>query len=321
MLSFKELRKRKIFQVAGVYAVVAWLLVQIVVTVEAPLGLPDWVDSLVIVLLAIGFPICLILAWIFDFGPEGVTRTTPGDTSPRAAGRGLEFALLGLIVVGIGWLVLRDSLTTSPGPSAARGVPVVVIMDTTAPRGVYDQETRDASGTNADVLNVLLRDLPIEIHKETIGATWDREDQILKQAPALVLIHRSGFFHAMNLEFGFGYGDDSPDFDETRWKRLYAVADNKLQAFLGYLGRSSPDTKFLVYSRGSGGDWRDDSVRAEWESQVVGRFPFLEGRLTTLWVPGGVAAGSLRDESTGRLFHQQVAELLGIDDDARSAAK
>jgi hypothetical protein len=70
-----------------VYAVFAWLLVRIVVTVEAPLGLPDWVDSPVIVLIAIGFPICLIFAWIFDFGPEGVMRTAPGEVSSRGGGR------------------------------------------------------------------------------------------------------------------------------------------------------------------------------------------------------------------------------------------
>ena len=47
-----EIKRRKIFQVAAVYLVVAWLLIQIVATVEAPLSLPDWVDTLVILLLA-----------------------------------------------------------------------------------------------------------------------------------------------------------------------------------------------------------------------------------------------------------------------------
>ena len=57
---FAELKRRKVFRLALVYLVVVWVLVQIVATVEAPLSLPDWVDTLVIVLLAIGFPVALI---------------------------------------------------------------------------------------------------------------------------------------------------------------------------------------------------------------------------------------------------------------------
>ncbi len=54
-----EIKRRKVFQVAAVYAVVAWLLVQVITSVEEPLNLPEWADSLVIMLLAIGFPITL----------------------------------------------------------------------------------------------------------------------------------------------------------------------------------------------------------------------------------------------------------------------
>ena len=57
-----EIKRRKVLRVTAIYAVVAWLLVQIVATVESPLRLPEWVDTLVIVLLAVGFPIALVLA-------------------------------------------------------------------------------------------------------------------------------------------------------------------------------------------------------------------------------------------------------------------
>ncbi len=70
-----ELRRRKVFQVAAVYAVVAWLLVQIVVSIEEPLNLPGWVDSFVIVILAIGFPISLILSWAYETTPAGIKAT------------------------------------------------------------------------------------------------------------------------------------------------------------------------------------------------------------------------------------------------------
>jgi adenylate cyclase len=75
MTIWEEIKRRKVFRVAVVYSVVAWLLVQIVVTVEAPLSLPGWIDTLVIVLVVIGFPIALVLAWAYDLSPAGLERT------------------------------------------------------------------------------------------------------------------------------------------------------------------------------------------------------------------------------------------------------
>ncbi len=71
---FEELKERKVFRVGLAYAVVAWLLIQVVATVEGALNLPSWSDTLVIILLAIGFPIAVILAWAYDVTPQGIRR-------------------------------------------------------------------------------------------------------------------------------------------------------------------------------------------------------------------------------------------------------
>ncbi len=76
-----EIKRRKVFQVAAVYAVVAWLLVEITATVEEPLSLPGWADTLVIVLVVIGFPLALILSWVFDMTPRGIIRTTESSAT------------------------------------------------------------------------------------------------------------------------------------------------------------------------------------------------------------------------------------------------
>ena len=101
-----EIKRRKVFQVAAVYAVVAWLAIQIIATVEAPLNLPDWVDTLVIVLLAIGFPITLVISWAFNLTPEGLAREN--GSVVRNSGRQIEYFLIGLLVVAVGWLAYRD---------------------------------------------------------------------------------------------------------------------------------------------------------------------------------------------------------------------
>jgi len=112
-----EIKRRKIFQVAAVYALVAWLAVQIVVTVEAPLSLPDWVDTLVILLLAIGFPITLIISWAFNLTPEGLVPDEGGAAAAPNRGRRIEYVLFGLLVIAVGWIgynELRPSGQTAP---------------------------------------------------------------------------------------------------------------------------------------------------------------------------------------------------------------
>jgi adenylate cyclase len=80
-----ELRRRNVIKVGIAYAIVAWILIQIVVSVKEPLKLPDWSDTLIIVILAVGFPVALILAWAFERTPEGVRRTPAAEPAAAAA--------------------------------------------------------------------------------------------------------------------------------------------------------------------------------------------------------------------------------------------
>src|SRR6266513_2718269 len=78
---FAELKRRKVYRVAIAYAVVSWLLTQIATQVFPFFEIPDWAVRLVIILLALGFPVALILSWAFDITPQGIKRTedlTPG---------------------------------------------------------------------------------------------------------------------------------------------------------------------------------------------------------------------------------------------------
>lgn len=80
-----ELKRRNVYKVAVAYAIVAWLLIQIATQVFPFLEIPSWAIRLVIALVAIGFPIALIIAWAFELTPEGIKRTEDADraTSER----------------------------------------------------------------------------------------------------------------------------------------------------------------------------------------------------------------------------------------------
>jgi TolB-like protein len=76
---FGELKRRNVYKVAIAYAIVGWLVVQIATQVFPFLEIPNWVVRLVILLVAIGFPIALVIAWAFELTPEGIKRTEDID--------------------------------------------------------------------------------------------------------------------------------------------------------------------------------------------------------------------------------------------------
>jgi TolB-like protein len=74
---WQELKRRKVIKVIAMYAGAAFVLIELTNNIVEPLRLPEWTPTLVILLLVIGFPITLILSWIFDVTPEGIRKTEP----------------------------------------------------------------------------------------------------------------------------------------------------------------------------------------------------------------------------------------------------
>jgi serine/threonine-protein kinase len=78
---FAELKRRNVYKVAVAYAVVAWLLIQVATATFPVLEIPNWATKLVIVLVVLGFPIALVLAWAFELTPEGIQRAGEGGAT------------------------------------------------------------------------------------------------------------------------------------------------------------------------------------------------------------------------------------------------
>src|SRR5881409_1391678 len=79
---FEELQRRKVYRVAAAYIIAAGFIIQIGSAVFPAWELPNWAFRLVVVLLLVGFPIALILAWAFDVTPQGI-RATPTIAGPQ----------------------------------------------------------------------------------------------------------------------------------------------------------------------------------------------------------------------------------------------
>jgi TolB-like protein/Tfp pilus assembly protein PilF len=94
---FKELQRRKVYRVAAAYIIAAGFIIQIGSAVFPAWELPNWAFRLVVVLLLIGFPIALILAWAYDVTPQGI-RVTPAP-SPSGSHRRRNWIML--IAIGV----------------------------------------------------------------------------------------------------------------------------------------------------------------------------------------------------------------------------
>lgn len=118
-----ELKKRRVYRVAIGYAVAAWLMVQIAATVLPAYHAPDWILPILITLIALGFPVALVLAWAFDLTPLGI-RSDPGTGArSTASNRGAWLvASFGLAVGGLalgGYWLWHSRPAQPPGQAGA----------------------------------------------------------------------------------------------------------------------------------------------------------------------------------------------------------
>jgi TolB-like protein/cytochrome c-type biogenesis protein CcmH/NrfG len=119
---FAELKRRNVYKVAVAYIVAGWLLVQVATQVFPFLEIPNWVVRLVIAVVAIGFPIALIIAWAFEATPEGIKRTEVADAAGQRSlgGAWIYIVLVGAFVsLGLFFLGRYTAGNATPRHSAA----------------------------------------------------------------------------------------------------------------------------------------------------------------------------------------------------------
>ncbi|PYK46760.1 MAG: hypothetical protein DME46_01135, partial [Verrucomicrobia bacterium] len=105
---FAELKRRNVYKVAVAYAVVGWLLVQVATQVFPFFEIPNWTVRLVVLLILVGFPVALIIAWAFELTPAGIKRTEEADLAypGRSRGRAWIYVVIsaGLVSAGLFFL-------------------------------------------------------------------------------------------------------------------------------------------------------------------------------------------------------------------------
>lgn len=113
MSFFSELKRRNVFRVGFAYLITAWLVAQIADVVMENFGAPAWFIKSLLVMLAIGFPIALIFAWVYELTPDGIKRDHEVDRTQSITtrtGKRLNFAIIGLMTLAIAYLLFERQL-------------------------------------------------------------------------------------------------------------------------------------------------------------------------------------------------------------------
>lgn len=129
----EELKRRHVWRVAIAYAVAAWLLVQVATQVFPFFDIPNWAVRLVVILLAIGFVVAVVFAWVFELTPEGIRRTAASDSpearserAHRDIGRKLNALIIAVLVIAValmGWRMLAMRRAVPPKTPATAASP------------------------------------------------------------------------------------------------------------------------------------------------------------------------------------------------------
>ena len=105
---FAELQRRKVYRAAAAYAVVAWLLIQIATQVFPFFEVPNWGVRLTVLLIVLGFPVAVSMAWAFDLTAAGILRADPQGSSRARSSAIVIWVVLSLVVLTAYFAVTRE---------------------------------------------------------------------------------------------------------------------------------------------------------------------------------------------------------------------
>lgn len=127
---FDELKRRHVVRVAIAYALTGWLIVQIATQVFPFFNIPGWAVRLIVILIVIGFPVAVALAWVYELTPEGIRRTEAADApearseyAQRDVGRKLNAVIIAVLVLAVALLGWRLYAVRYQPPSTAKLAP------------------------------------------------------------------------------------------------------------------------------------------------------------------------------------------------------
>ncbi len=190
------------------YLVVSWLLLQVVDVVAPMLALPDWAAKLVLLLLAIGFPVALLLAWAFELTPEGVRREEPGENEAGPTRRrAIDVVVFAALAVVLGYVAVERlseesgpmPVTAPQGEPAATDVAAPAAMDGTPGTSIAvlpflnlsgdPEQEYFSDGISEELLTVLSRVPGLRVASRTSAFAFKGENRNLRDIASILEVN------------------------------------------------------------------------------------------------------------------------------------
>jgi TolB-like protein/Tfp pilus assembly protein PilF len=164
-----ELKRRKVFRVSVAYLVVGWLLIQVASTVAPQLNLPEWAPRLITLVIMLGFPIALVLAWVLDVTPAGIKVEGAPVGNKRVIGAAVVLAAL-----AVGWY-----WKTRPLPSAGEGGADAHSIAVLPFVNMSEDKSNEyfSDGISEEILNVLARMSGLHVAARTSSFSFRKQEQ------------------------------------------------------------------------------------------------------------------------------------------------
>ncbi|HMH04521.1 MAG TPA: hypothetical protein VK556_10015, partial [Candidatus Udaeobacter sp.] len=185
---FAEVKRRNVYKVAIAYIFAGWALSQGIAQVLPVFDVPNWVIRTIVVMIILGLPIALVLAWMFELTPQGIKRTDTADAMPEAT-RKKKYVWIYVVVIGaaisIGLFFLGrySAGNTTASPAGITNKSIAVLP--------FDNLSRDpdnayfCEGVQDEILTRLAKVADLKVISRTstqhFKSTPDNLPQIAKQ--------------------------------------------------------------------------------------------------------------------------------------------
>ncbi len=192
-----ELNRRKVLRTVGAYAVAVFVMLQLMDAAVEPLRLPDWLPTLVVIVLILGFPLVFILAWQFDITPEGIRKTVTDSLLTRTQNALLfSMMLLGMLGLGYGFYGyysnVFETAETSTAQSLAAGQREFVAPENSIAVLPFADLSEDGSqgyfsdGIAEEILNVLAKVNGLHVAARTSSFAFRQPDKDIREIGRLL---------------------------------------------------------------------------------------------------------------------------------------
>jgi TolB-like protein/Tfp pilus assembly protein PilF len=156
MAFFAELKRRRVGKVAVGYGAIAWAVTEGCSVIFPALHVPEWAMTFIVVFLLVGFPVSMVLAWVFDVGPEGIHRTEPvPESAPASQVR--QRAAFGVVVLvcmaGLGYLLYERGVGRAHAGEPRSSIAVLPFANLSGDPG----KEYFSDGMSEELLNLLAR--------------------------------------------------------------------------------------------------------------------------------------------------------------------